>query len=605
MLHRPHAALASLLLLLAVLVATTRAFAWVEMHVTNDDVRLSIDRSGLARVEHRITLKIAGGPLRSFEIRGVDSDAVPEPDGYVLTARDAAANSLASAAPVHVEALTLEDRRRGDGSSRDTTLRVVFDGKGIARGQYVVLVRYATRLGQRGMSRDGGLTRLRWQGPLWDDGLESARATFVLPTAPNEPRPDNELAAADEDDGMTPLPVTFLSTVRRGPEKDEIELVRPYAPKGEPIVWTIRMDARVFRAEAPKTGGIGALPIPIPTSGNLLADARGTLIFACAGALLLFYSVLVAKKSRQVARHAARAGTKARPLVPLPGSLRAVGAGSALVAGAGLQVFGHATLGALIVVLAAALAAHRTPRARLDSLRGPGRWLPVNETEAFRDPPRPSGASLDVSTRLGKALLLVVLGALAAGVAALTHHSIQAATLLGFDAVAVLAIFCTGRIRELPPDPAVAPSKLLRKVARHIRRKVGGLEGLRIIPRIRVPLGKADPDELRLAIAPRFPLPGFIAVEVGVTYVQGAGGWIGLPEVLLRVSGGSDCERSITSLARFGRTMRGRKPEERVIAFSPRLPTARMVAAIAATLAMRVVDRDRARPAAITSKRAA
>ena len=118
MFRRSRVAIASLLLLFAVLAASTRAHAWVEVHVTGDDVRLTIDRNGLTRVEHRIALKIAGGPLASIEIRGVDGDAVPEPDGYIVPARDAASSSLASATPVQVEASAPEERRRSDGSSR-------------------------------------------------------------------------------------------------------------------------------------------------------------------------------------------------------------------------------------------------------------------------------------------------------------------------------------------------------------------------------------------------------------------------------------------------------------------------------------------------------
>ena len=55
--------------------AARPALAWVDAHVEGDDVRVTLDRGGEARVEHKITLKIAGGPLRSLDIRGVDADA--------------------------------------------------------------------------------------------------------------------------------------------------------------------------------------------------------------------------------------------------------------------------------------------------------------------------------------------------------------------------------------------------------------------------------------------------------------------------------------------------------------------------------------------------
>src|SRR3712207_7279418 len=59
-----------------------------------------------ARVEHKVTLKISGGPLRSLDIVGVDPDAQPELDSYVVPQKAAQASSLASAT-----AVALEDRK--------------------------------------------------------------------------------------------------------------------------------------------------------------------------------------------------------------------------------------------------------------------------------------------------------------------------------------------------------------------------------------------------------------------------------------------------------------------------------------------------------------
>src|SRR5262249_28619335 len=89
-------------------------------------------------------------------------------------------------------------------------------------------------------------------------------------------------------------------------------------------------------------------------------------------------------------------------------------------------------------------------------------------------------------------------------------------------------------------------------------------------------------------------LQGFVAIEIGVVYAPGAGGPIAFPELLLRVQEGSECDRACARLARHGRATRGRKPGERVITFTPRLPTVRMTAQIAATLASVVVAPSRA-----------
>ena len=301
----------------------------------------------------------------------------------------------------------------------------------------------------------------------------------------------------------------------------------------------------------------------------------------------------MAWKARQVARHARAAGVEPRPLVPIPLALRAVVAGMALAAGLGLElVLKSGTAGAALVLAAVALAAHRPPRPRGRALRGPGRWLPITEAEAFRPAPRPAGASLDVGTRGGKLWLALSLAALAAAVAAVARISTHHAVLLALDVPVILVLFGTGTIAELPPDGAAAPAPLLFEVARRLRRLLAPADA-RLVPRVRVPDGLPDADELRLTVVPRAPMKGFVAIEIGATFALGPGARVALPEVLLRVTAGSDCERAVAHLTRFGRSLRGRRPEERVVAMSPRLPTAAMTAAIAAALVARVTDRAR------------
>lgn len=581
-------AFAALLALLTLLASPRIARAWVEVHVAGDDVRLTVDRGGAARVQHKVTLKINGGPLRAFDIRGVDPDAAPEPDAYVVPLRDAQKSSLASASPLALELLPLE-KPGEDGKPPPPVLRARFDGKGLGRGVYVLFFRYRTELASRGLVReDGPLTRLGWTGPIWDDGLDTTRIIFELPAAPTEPRAD-EASPAAEDDGAAP-PMT-LSTVRRGRDRDELELVRPYAPRGEPIRWAILADARALRpAEAAPAP---AQPLPVRALGAAAAwtpERERTLLLAAGAALFALFTALTAWKSREVARSCREAGVDPRPLLPMPLLLRAPLAGAALTAGVALQLLlKTGTAGAALVAFAAALASHRTPAWRRGStLRGPGRWLPVAEAEAFRMPPRPRGACLDVTTRAGKVLIGVLLAALAAGVWALNRRSPYHAELLALDAVALLAIFCTGRLAELPPDPAATPIPFLRDVARRIKRRMKDAEA-RVLGRIRIPDGTPDADEIRLGLAPKAALPGFLGIEVGVVHAPGAGGAVALPEVLLRVKAGSPCEQAAARLSLSARAARGRRPDERVFAFTPRLPTAQMTAAIAAALARAVL----------------
>ncbi|AUX46211.1 uncharacterized protein SOCE26_077160 [Sorangium cellulosum] len=638
--RRPGPALLPLLAVLVSIALARPARAWVEVHVAGDDVRLAIDRAGVARVEHKVTLKVSGGPLRALDIQGVDPDAQLEPGSYAVPLKAAEASSLASATPVAMELLPPDGRPREDGSRPLPSLRARIDGKGLSRGVFVLFFRYRTDLMKRGLiAQDGPSARVSWAGPLWDDGYDAARLIVELPAAPDAPRVDearvdeartDEAGEASADGALAPP--TTLSTLRRALDRDELELLRPYAPKGDPLRWAIRADARAFQpASAAAPPGADAL--------GRLADAaassrdRGRTLYLAAGALLFaLYSALVALKAREHERLARAAGVAPRPLVPIPLAPRAALAGLALVAGVALQLLlKDGTAGAALVAAATALAAHRTPRTERagGALRRPGKWLPVAEAEAFREPPRVRGVYLDVSTRAGKALFAALLAALGAGVYAAHGASPYHAHLLALDATALLAIFCTGRLAELPPDPAAGPVAFLRDVARRVRRvhersaksagrgkatadaerraskapadaerraskapadaerrasKAPATPELRIVGRLRLPEGSPDADELRLGLAPRAALPGFVSIEVGVVYAPGAGGAIALPEILLRVAPGSPCERAVERLARSGRSSRGRRPTERVLAFTPRLPTARMTAAIAAAL---------------------
>src|SRR5438105_15907670 len=62
------------------------AWAWVETRVISDDVRIELERSGSAMIDHAVTMQIKGGPLRSFDLPVADNDASPE-GGTVISAQ--------------------------------------------------------------------------------------------------------------------------------------------------------------------------------------------------------------------------------------------------------------------------------------------------------------------------------------------------------------------------------------------------------------------------------------------------------------------------------------------------------------------------------------
>lgn len=584
------------LLVGAVLVlAPTPAWAWIENHAQGLHTRLTIDASGQAVVEHRLELRMNGSVRqKKYRIDGVDPDAEPLGDGYVVPFEDALAGSLEEAIP-----LSLAVRKSDDDPTVSLDITVE-DRKGLWRGRYLFVIRYRTDLRAAGrVTRDGALVRLSWQGPRLADGYDNARTTFVVPASPSPPRapdaddhdPADDRRATREGSIEGSLPATFLSEVRRGQDHDEIELLRTYAPKGEGIVWTIRVDPRAVTPPPQQTSGSEALEPAFRTVADEMASRDQWL--AMAGGILLLVFLLGWARGREVARLAEEAGARVPPLIPMPPLLRGLGAGLTVVAGLALQLrFDRPVLGAVAVLFGVVLLAHGVPRLLPDAVRrGPGRWLTVTEREALGPVPRRSGARLDSSTRLGKGLLLLLLAAHGLGVWWLARHSRLLAMQAGFDAVIWLALFGTGRLVTLPPDMAVEPARFLRKVAKRLRKS--DLE-LRIAPRIRIPHGEVDPDELRLGVVPKLPLRGFAGIEVGVTYALGFGPRVAMPEILVRVVSGSPCDEALALVSTKGRISPGRKPDERVIAISPRFPTARMTSEIVIALAARVTDRERA-----------
>ncbi|WP_155797932.1 hypothetical protein, partial [Sorangium cellulosum] len=333
---------------LVVLAFALPARAWVEVHVAGDDARLAIDRAGAARVEHKVTLKISGGPLRALDIQGVDPDAELDQGSYAVPLKAAAAGSLTDATPVALELLPPDLRPREDGTRPPPTLRARFDGKGLSRGVFVLFFRYRTDLTKRGLiQQDGPTSRVSWTGPRWDDGYDSARLTVELPAAPDEPRVDE--AGDAEDSEALGAPLT-LSTLRRSLDKDELELLRPYAPKGEPIRWAVRADARAFQpAPAAATPGADSLG-RLADAAAASPDRSRTLYIAAGVALFALYSALVALKAREHERLARAAGVAPRPLVPIPLAPRAALAGLALVGGVALELLlRDGTAGAALV----------------------------------------------------------------------------------------------------------------------------------------------------------------------------------------------------------------------------------------------------------------
>ncbi|HZO11790.1 MAG TPA: hypothetical protein VFB62_00975, partial [Polyangiaceae bacterium] len=416
------------------LLVSGRAHGWIENTVVGHEARITLSHDGKAVVEQRLTLRTNGNErLKSYRLVGIDDDAEPLANAYVVPARDALSNSLASALPLKLEIVKRKNDEEGNASPTELDLHVD-DARGLWRGEYVFVFRYGTDLRARQrIAPDGAMLRVEWHGPILDAGLTSVRAVFLVPASPTAPRP---FEGADREEGD--LEPNVISEVRRGDEHDELDLLRTYAPEKHSIVWAIRVDQRALEAP-PK------IEAPSSQAGNVPERlARGQLGIA----VLLFagYFLLVWLRAREVRRHAAAAGAIMKALIPFPDVVRALLAALALSAGVALEIVLREPLwGALCVVAACALAAYGA--ARIDpksARRGPGRWLTVTDREVFGKLPRLRGAVLDVSTWAGKAMLLLLMSGVGVGCWWLSRRSPSQALLIGFDSVALLAVFGTG-----------------------------------------------------------------------------------------------------------------------------------------------------------------
>jgi hypothetical protein len=493
----------------------------------------------------------------------VDTDAEPLPDSTVTRAQSG--GSGGSPWPLLVG-------KQDDGT---LTLRVD-DAKGLPHGVYLFKFRYRTNLAKRNMIMPhGAVLGVRWVGPRLPDGLDAAQVIFRLPPAPTAPR----VAGGSANDSEADPQGVFLSNLRRASDKDELELVRPHVAKGEPVLWHIEMDARALAGFSPP-----AVPRSAEPADPGTAAARARLLWAGIGLLVaLAYGVLVLFKWITLKSVCALRHARPSPLVPLGATARAALGGTALGGALVIAKLTEApTLAAVLLVAAMALGSHLAPRLEA-RLRGPGRWLPLSDQEAFQSRrARVPGRWLDAGTLPGLSLFALLLSAFSAAAVWLLARSTYDALLLGLGSAALLPIFLTGRTSELAEDPVTRPARLLCRLARRMRER----DRFKVVAWARIPDQDSEPDELRLLVVPRPPIPGLVAIEIGMETSSDPGAVI--PCVLVRVLEGS---RSQARLGASVQWSRGRRAEERVALLRPKLPTFNLTFALVERVAALLTDR--------------
>jgi len=534
------------------------AQAWVETEVRSHVATVDVDRAGKALVTQDLTLAVRGGPLPGFELSGVDLDAEPLPDASVSSAANSKAQLTAT--PLLLD-------KRDDG-----TLRIEVDReKGLRTGVYSFHFQYRTDLLKRDLiRREGNEVEVRWVGPRFEQGIDSARVIFRLPAGPTPPvLPDLNSSAGRLQDGDA-LGGVFIGNLHRLADKDELDIVRPHISRGEPVLWRVRVSAKAFDAFA------NPLPLPRTDKANTaraLSLGGGTqprqrlAWWSCAALAALAYAFAVAGKWRYFSRLCVERGALARSLVPLPVGLRAAASGT-LLASAFVSAawFDQATLGAALLASAMAFACQYATPAKI-VLRGPGQWLPISDREAFARAAAPiAGRFLDAGSWPGLTVFGLLCAALLLAAWCLFARAPYQALLLLLGSASMLPLFFTGRAAQLPADLATRPRALLEKLALRLRRAPGS----KVVAWARIPEGRATADELRLLVQVPAAQRGLLGVEIGVEYGVAAGGSAAAPFVLIRAREGSAV---ISALPRELVWTRGRKADERAALLRPRLPT--------------------------------
>ena len=535
-----------------------RAQAWVETEVRSHLATVDVDRAGRALVSEDLTVAVRGGPLHGLELAGVDLDAETLPDATVTSVAGSKAQLLAT--PLLLE-------KRDDG-----TLRIEIDrDKGVRTGVYLFHFQYRTDLLKRDLiRREGNDALVRWVGPRFNEGIDSARVLFRLPAGPTPPvLPDASVSTGRIDDGDA-LGGVFIGNLHRLADKDELDIVRPHVSRGEPVLWSVRVSAKVFDAFATPSA---------PAHGDKATTARALALNAaaqpqkrlrwwlCAALAGLAYAFAVATKWRHFTASCARRGALPRALVPLPIGLRAAASGTLLSAAfVSAAWFDRATLGALLLVLGMALASQFAVPVKI-VLRGPGQWLPVSDAEAFeRASAALPGRYLDAGTWRGSAVFGAACVLVSVVAYSLFARAPYQALLLLLGSSCLLPLFFTGRAAQLPADLASHPRPLLANLLKRLRRA----DGIKAVPWARIPEGMSEADELRLLVQVPGAVRGLLGLEVGVEYLAGVAGSAAAPFVLIRAREGS---LAVNALPRELSWTRGRKADERAVILRPRLPT--------------------------------
>jgi hypothetical protein len=177
---------------------------------------------------------------------------------------------------------------------------------------------------------------------------------------------------------------------------------------------------------------------------------------------------------------------------------------------------------------------------------------------------------------------LVTLAGVGAGAAYVARTHVELAVVALIHALALVPLFATGRVAQLPPDLARDAWPTLRRAAAAI----GEIPKVRVKPIARLTMardgasGSAGVDEVRarIDVGDEAVAQGLQHLELGCAIVQGTGAATLVPELLIRARAGSPAhDRLLEAVAEGGEATfdvaMGRTPEDVVVAIRPAITT--------------------------------
>ncbi len=537
------------------LLAASPAHAATETHETARDVRIAVQSNGSAVVDETLHVHFFFGGWKGLDVPNVEPDALPESDATITSIEGGTFPAHLVMVPpnaLHLDAL---------------------DPKAIKKGDYAIHFRYRTDLVQNHeVARDGALWRVSWTSPPVSEGIDGSRVVFDFPAAPTEPAAVDESGNGDA--------AGFLATLRRGSDRDELELVRLHVARGEAITWSARIDPKALASVHDPL--LRPPPQPRVIEVDPLARFGGpwrAIFAAIFGAA--FCIVGFARSRRLLGTTPAGPKSSLKSLIFVHPMFAGVFAAIAYGVGVWLELIGSPRV-AIIVFAAASIAAMLRVEPKKQSPRGPGNWKAFSEDALLEH--ADARDAFEVATLLGKISLGTLLGAATALTLALRSIDPNAWLTVAPMTLPWLSFWFSGATNGDPDARAAA--RELRRLFQSLRKS-----GARVVPWGRVPVGRKKLDDLRLLVVPPTALPGLVGIEIAIAWLGSAGGFTPRFELFVRARDATAAAAKMSSLSRAVRIVTGRRPEERVYLLSPRDMTRASAIAIVDACTRELADR--------------